>query len=333
MPGKPGCSGRPRKNPNPQGALSSQSNEQDNATKHTRGRPRKRPLEEDIGNNNDMLPSQTDTSSPLLSTSENSSSSTTNVSKPSPSRKSKKRNLRKKSAREVVKKELIGCPRDLIPTNRLPTIKVLLQRWRAYREMVGQRPSNAEIASAITNEILEIWARAKLPTIRKDHVKTAILNMYLNFESQPSLKRPNRKGNDQKENVECYQNQIEHCFDIGVPNMEEALKSCKSKNWRNYLEFYQNQLKVPQVDYIPGETIDFKQNQVEKRSEKRRAEEEKREESERNRVDRCVHFCYLFLFIPCSVYNGYYLMLYAMSFSVSVKSHVLPIRRLILKKA
>ena len=115
--------------------------------------------------------------------------------------------------------------------------------------------------------------------------------------------------------------------------MELALKSCKSKNWRNYLEFYQNQLKVPQVDYIPGETIDFKQSQVEKRSEKQRAEEEKRVESERNRVDRCVHFFTIVFFISCSVYNGYYFMLYVMFFIVSVKSHVLPILCLILKKA
>ena len=85
---------------------------------------------------------------------------------------------------------------------------------------------------------------------------------------------------------DAYQNSIKHCFNIGAKNIEEALKTHKNKNWRNILEFYENQLKVPQVDHIPGDTLDFSQTQTEKRSEKRKLDEEKRVQAERDRVER-----------------------------------------------
>jgi len=70
---------------------------------------------------------------------------------------------------------LIGPSLDSLPATQLPTVKTVLQRYRSLRI---ERPceSKASLAKQITGEVMDIWERARVPTMAAKNCIRKILD-------------------------------------------------------------------------------------------------------------------------------------------------------------
>lgn len=183
--------------------------------------------------------------------------------------------LRSKTNRSSAIDMIIGSSIDLIPQSKLPTKKVVLQRWQGHR-MKEKKPSDKEVVDLLSREVIHIWNLARIPTRREDHVKDKVFKLI--SEIKRLLKHPDLHESDVGKE---YMLSIEHCFDIGSSNMESDIVSRTNPMWKEDLEFYKNQLQVPQVGAMLG--IDKLTTELEGRCKERRLSEEKRAELGRSR--------------------------------------------------
>lgn len=122
--------------------------------------------------------------------------------------------LRRSSEQSKFWDEKLGHSLDAMPTDKLPSIKKVLRRYRCLR-IADEQISGKDIAVIITDEILPIWNKAKVPTASRDHcierVRKAIDKWYdwqkHRYQSFPDLEKildlkpkpPGRGGNEEKE--------------------------------------------------------------------------------------------------------------------------------------
>jgi len=59
---------------------------------------------------------------------------------------------------------VIGLSRDSIPGSQLPSVRTILQRYRALRISDPQEPTTS-LAKKIASEVLLLWEKARIPTI------------------------------------------------------------------------------------------------------------------------------------------------------------------------
>lgn len=178
--------------------------------------------------------------------------------------------------------KIVGLPRDNLPKCFLPTRKMILQRWRSMTRGESETTpgqSNRYLAECLTYELLKVWELSRLITIRKDKVKEKIIKLITEVNTQ--IKRQEKTG---KVN-EYYTESLKHCLNIGVQNMEDALRSNHRSHpkWEEDLKFYNLQLKVPQEGSMFG--IDKLTAELEERIEERRLEVELRMAAEQARQE------------------------------------------------
>ena len=179
--------------------------------------------------------------------------------------------LRAKNAAENCKDIVIGKGVDILPANRLPVQKIILQRWRSLRSddiLTDSRKnrSNNDIAKQLTQEILEIWKAARIPTKRKDKVQKQLLQLI--DRCQTTMKHCDRVNSDP---IKTFCSSIDILFDIAPRGLEHEIKH-GNPNWEEDLAFYHNQSKVPQVGFMGSVDTDSVAY------EKRKVEREKRQE-------------------------------------------------------
>ena len=80
--------------------------------------------------------------------------------------------LRDLNLSEKFKDAVLGRSLEMIPHSRLPTKRVVLQRWRYVRNdnklSDSSTMSNAAIASQLAQEVQAVWNLAHIPTQRID---------------------------------------------------------------------------------------------------------------------------------------------------------------------
>ena len=288
MPGKPGRSGRPRKDPRPPPDTDDSNNEQaDNelpqqqlatsavSNLHTRqrGRPKRCKLAEDD-----------DISTTSLVESDNQSESLSTTSD-QPSQSDLK--LHPKTSTENLKDQIIGAPVDRFNTSKLPVKKLVCQRYRSLRNnstMNNKGLTNKDLADVISNEILYIWQLANLPTKRKDHVKQKVLETI--NEISGLFKYGSSRLQLDKDPCKSFIESLDYLFDISVDNLREQLSTRSNrKAWKEDYAFYQSQCLVPQVGCMAG--LDKHMQEQETRSKQRVADEQARLEREKaERLER-----------------------------------------------
>ena len=89
--------------------------------------------------------------------------------------------LRRSTDQTQVWDENVGKSLNVIPTKQIPTIRIILQRYRCER--ISQPDASvAHIAQLITDETMLIWNKARIPTASRSHcvdrVKTAVESWY-----------------------------------------------------------------------------------------------------------------------------------------------------------
>lgn len=111
-------------------------------------------------------------------------------------------------------------PYKELEDRQLPTIKdvminVLFVKTDLKLKCNGRDPSNTDVFSIVSNEIINIWTKASIPTVTKERV-IQLLKSY--FEKYLSLKRyPKSKQNRSFENnLKCFVEESQKLFDVAA---------------------------------------------------------------------------------------------------------------------
>ena len=132
--------------------------------------------------------------------------------------------LRKKTSQQSFINGLIGTSIHVLPTSKLPTNKIVLNRCLSIREentLQAKIISKKDIASILVGELTSIWERAALPTIRVDHQIKKTINLYNSFETK--IKHMKRYEEDPSK-IQDYIKFLDELFDISPSNLEEILR-------------------------------------------------------------------------------------------------------------
>ena len=100
------------------------------------------------------------------------------------------------------------------------------------------------LSNIILEELIVIWGKAALPSIRKDKIFKKIIDLIAEFEN--FMKNWSRHDEDKVDN---YRQSLLSLFDIAPTDIEEKLRMSYKTNteWQEDLTFYRCQSAVPQV--------------------------------------------------------------------------------------
>ena len=80
--------------------------------------------------------------------------------------KSQKRKRHRDEPDKAAWGRIVGnVPRYIMPGQRLPTNRVVMQRYHTMRAMCNNRTTIPEYAHQLYNEIFPIWGKASIPTV------------------------------------------------------------------------------------------------------------------------------------------------------------------------
>ena len=217
---------------------------------------------------------------------ENSISDSENHSE-EPSTKTKQ--LNRPRRRNPVSKEwdaIVGSGRANLSKYRLPTKRVILQRYRhlAQSEIAAQWKSEGrrhDAITIITDEVLEIWNKSRVITVDRKNVLREIKKVVDSFSTGRTY--ADKKQKIKIRETQDYQTYLEELCDIAPKDLYEQMKSSTKSTWKEDYDFFVNQKKVPQVGHMEG--VDKKMFDQEMRTEVRHAKKRKQLLEELLRTD------------------------------------------------
>ena len=135
-----------------------------------------------------------------------------------------------------------------------------------------------EAVDLLLQEVVPIWEKAAIPTMRIDTVKAKILKLIKDFDQK--LKHWSRFDEEQ---IEDYRISLLNLFDIAVPNLETVLQSSSktNKNWQEDFKFYLNQSQVPQIGSLGSQDVVLSKRKERKSDKTDKAEKQAIKEKER----------------------------------------------------
>lgn len=141
-----------------------------------------------------------------------------------------------KRPRMNLKDKVIGQSIERLSTCRLPSKRDVMQRWRnlCAEGTLSVTRSNASIASDIAEEVLGIWDRASIPTIRIDKIKERILKTLTKWNEIRRLHESHAK-------CVAFSTSLDQLFDIAPADVEERLNSSSNPTHAEDLAFYRAQ--------------------------------------------------------------------------------------------
>merc|ERR1711951_150554 len=127
---------------------------------------------------------------------------------------SEKHMLRNKSERQCFLNQILGKPINVLPSSKLPTKKTVLLRFLGKQQEYNldnkRNISRRCIAADIVSEIDNLWEKAALPFIRKDHQITSVLKLVDEYDSK--LKNISRFMKEPSK-LELYIQTLDQLFD------------------------------------------------------------------------------------------------------------------------
>jgi hypothetical protein len=169
----------------------------------------------------------------------------------------KKPKVRPKEGPDVFKDKIIGKPIDFIPTTRLPTKRLVLQRARALRAESTENKerfsspdkSDKDIAQTVAVEIQSLWQRAAIPCRRVDKVKELVLKAMC--ELSLLMKSWSHYTEDQ-DLPQTFILSLDKLFDVSHADLHHMLFTSSNPAWQEDWQCYQQQSQVPQVGSMGG---------------------------------------------------------------------------------
>lgn len=181
--------------------------------------------------------------------------------------------------RSGLKERIIGSSISVLSTCRLPSERDVLQRWMGLSidsaGHLSRTRSNASIAADISEEVVAIWERASIPTIRSDKVKPRIMDMLARWEKVRRLEESHPK-------CITYAKSLDQLFNIAPADVEKRLESSSNPNHVEDLAFYKAQLKDTRSSSMA--CVDTKLSTLEQRRQQRKKDDEMRRQREQARI-------------------------------------------------
>ena len=178
---------------------------------------------------------------------------------------SKSRSLRSKKLNWA---RVVGdTVREIIPSQRLPTNRIVLQRYHTLKNEYPLRTDVNILAERLYGEVLTIWERAGIPTVEKKTCLLRLVRLLCSWKTENC--RMLKEGSDKELN---YIKMLDSLFKMGhIENgkVKEDLKAKRllqkdsdteypgKKIYEIDFEFYEGQLKNPQEGSIAGKDVDL----------------------------------------------------------------------------
>lgn len=194
-----------------------------------------------------------------------------------------------------------NVPRDIIPGQRLPTKRVVMQRYHTINPFCSSSTTIPAYAKQLYDEILPIWKKAGIPTKCR---KTCVQRLNDLLSSWVAKRCRDMKSGSEEE--VSYISMLDSLFmmcDYDFKKVEEELKEDRLKHkqqpqesdglktWEVDILFLKNQMLNPQFGTIGSKDKDYekrKETQSLRLEEKRKREEKEKEKAkERYRAATC----------------------------------------------
>lgn len=147
---------------------------------------------------------------------------------------------------------------------RLPTNRIVLQRFLHFRKSNGRLPTR-DVSKILLCELKIIWQRAGIP-IKNDSM--CIKQLIALFEKWEKLKKISKPDIPSSIRHKVYfEDTMNRLCDLSPPNVYELLKSTRAHHWQEDWDFLQKQQRVPQIGYMSG--VDKQTLELEERRAKR----------------------------------------------------------------
>ena len=172
----------------------------------------------------------------------------------------KKRGRGNKPAKSQWKRIVGTLPGDIIPTQRLPQNRVVLQRYSMLRDVMLPGTSIRELSDALYDEILPIWIKANIPRVERDVSVRRIERLIESWKSMNCRKMV--AGSVEEIRYTNLLNSLCSLTYLDLEQLKAKLKEDtllrqsesrdrkKEKRWELDFEFFLNQMKHPQVGVI-----------------------------------------------------------------------------------
>ena len=272
MPGRKGRSGRPKK------PVVEDGGEKTLQPKGKPGRPKKISVPTIVDEEPD--------SSNVKLTIENDESNSENESTPNQSSSKSVQRARRTNPLKKQWDAIIGPGKPVMPKYRLPTRRVILQRYRqlSQTEISTQWKAKAkgrEIIDIITGEVIHVWNSARVPIIESFNVHKKVKDVVDSFKKGRLYAKKGEKVKVRE--TETYQAYLDELCDISPTNVFDLMRSSKKPTWKEDFDFLQGQKKVPQVGHMEG--VDKSLFEQEQKIENRRMKKQKQLHKELTRKE------------------------------------------------
>lgn len=191
---------------------------------------------------------------------------------------SKSRTSKRLSPAQVLWNELIGPQtRTCIPANKLPTNRVIMQRYSTMKSAHTRSTPVVFFASQLYDEVVDVWEKANIPVKNK---KAATQSLTRLLQSWTTFSSDAHKCKPESEKYQKYKSMLGELFDIADGNedqLKDLMRSSKLPTWERDYQFYLNQ-KAGVVDIMDG--IDYQSVKRQKLSTARKEDEENRKQKE-----------------------------------------------------
>ena len=170
-------------------------------------------------------------------------------------------------------KRIVGTlPGYIIPSQRLPTNRVILQRFDILRSSMSTQTSTHTFSALLYDEILPIWRKANIPVVERR------LCLYRLEELIKSWTKNNcRKMVEGSEKEKKYTKMLDSLFSMTYTDLEEVKSELRKdrllqreekteegaiKRWERDFDFLLNQMKNPQVGTIGRSDSTYNQKKL-----------------------------------------------------------------------
>lgn len=186
-----------------------------------------------------------------------------------------KPDLRPKGGSNEFQEKIIGKPIDGIPHSTLPQTRMVYRRIRELKKQKGL--TNEDITETLYTEITDIWNKAALQYVRKDHVKEKVKSL---IEDLRNILRSWKRYSVEKDPLKSFVENLDTLFDIAPENLYDLCKNSYKTNpyWREDWDFYIGMKENPNNNWNLG-SRDVRWAERQERIAERRMAEERREHS------------------------------------------------------
>jgi len=164
---------------------------------------------------------------------------------------------KQKQPDKVVWGRLVGnVVRDVLPSQRLPTNRVVMQRYHTMKHNVTNRTTLAEYTNMLYREVLPIWEKSNIPILGKKVCTTRIIRLLESWDKQRC--RIMEPGSPKEED---YVQMLDSLFLMTYTDKEKVRSELQKqrllqkdqpqehegmKTWEIDFTFFENQMKNPQ---------------------------------------------------------------------------------------